>query len=299
MILPTEDVKEFKPAPSVASFSARGPGGLTESVLKPDLMAPGVSILAAAMPSTDKADVPAGRKPSAFAIKSGTSMACPHVAGAGAFVKSAHPGWSPSMIRSALMTTGINVPKSVFNQSSHKAKQLDRLSFAFLTKTTLPAATTTNNLGKPVTSSTGAVATGHDMGAGEISPLRALSPGLVFDTTTKDYLNFLCYYGYKAKLVRMVSGDAGFACPHGAPSQDLIATGLNYPSISVPRLASGKPVAVSRTAMNVGPSNATYQASVEAPLGLSVKVSPELLVFSKRWASAAYQVTFARAAGVS
>jgi hypothetical protein len=34
VILPTEDVKEFKPAPMVASFSARGPGGLTESVLK-------------------------------------------------------------------------------------------------------------------------------------------------------------------------------------------------------------------------------------------------------------------------
>uniref|UniRef100_A0A453ERI6 Subtilisin-like protease n=1 Tax=Aegilops tauschii subsp. strangulata TaxID=200361 RepID=A0A453ERI6_AEGTS len=107
VILPTEDVKLFKPAPMVASFSARGPGGLTESILKPDLMAPGVSILAAAMPSTDKADVPDGKKPSAFAIKSGTSMACPHVAGAAAFVKSAHPGWSPSMIRSALMTTGI------------------------------------------------------------------------------------------------------------------------------------------------------------------------------------------------
>jgi hypothetical protein len=163
----------------------------------------------------------------------------------------------------------------------------------------LPAATTTNNLGKPVASSTGAVATGHDMGAGEISPLRALSPGLVFDTTTKDYLNFLCYYGYKDKLVRMVSGDAGFACPSGAPSPDLIATGLNYPSISVPRLVSGKPVAVSRTAMNVGPSNATYKVSVEAPTGLSVKVSPERLVFSRRWTTAVYEVTFATAAGFS
>jgi subtilisin family serine protease len=84
-------------------------------------MAPGVSILAAAMPSTDKAEVPAGKKPSAFAIKSGTSMACPHVAGAGAFVKSAHPGWSPSMIRSALMTTGNN---PISFQSSHEAKQV-------------------------------------------------------------------------------------------------------------------------------------------------------------------------------
>jgi hypothetical protein len=138
------------------------------------------------------------------------------------------------------------------------------------------------------------------MGAGEISPLRALSPGLVFDTTTKDYLNFLCYYGYKDKLVRMVSGDTGFACPPaGAPSSDLIATSLNYPSISVPRLVSGKPVAVLRTAMNVGPSNATYKVAVEATPGLSVKVSPHRLVFSGRWTTAAYEVTFATAAGVS
>ncbi|EEE54331.1 hypothetical protein OsJ_01304 [Oryza sativa Japonica Group] len=142
VILPTEDAKDDKPAPVVASFSARGPGGLTEAILKPDLMAPGVSILAATIPTADKEDVPAGKNPSPFAIKSGTSMACPHVAGAAAFVKSAHPGWSPSMIRSALMTT----------------------------------ATTRNNLGQAVASSTGAAATGHDMGAGEISPLRALSP---------------------------------------------------------------------------------------------------------------------------
>ncbi|XP_040380849.1 CO(2)-response secreted protease-like isoform X2 [Oryza brachyantha] len=261
VILPTEDAKEVKPAPVVASFSARGPGGLTEAILKPDLMAPGVSILAATIPTVDKDDVPAGKKPSPFAIKSGTSMACPHVAGAAAFVKSAHPGWSPSMIRSALMTT----------------------------------ATTRNNLGQPVASSTGAAATGHDMGAGEISPLRALSPGLVFDTTARDYLNFLCYYGYKEQLVRKISGaaGAGFACPRGAPSPDLIAAGVNYPSISVPRLLAGKAVTVSRTAMNVGPPNATYAAAVEAPPGLTVKVSPDRLVFSRRWTTAAYQVSFA------
>ncbi|OEL14179.1 CO(2)-response secreted protease [Dichanthelium oligosanthes] len=262
VILPTEDVKDFKPAPVVASFSARGPG-MTESILKPDLMAPGVSILAATIPSADSDDVLPGKKPSAYAIKSGTSMACPHVAGAAAFVKSAHPGWTPSMIRSALMTT----------------------------------ATTTNNLGKPVASSTGAAATGHDMGAGEMSPLRALSPGLVFDTTTQDYLNFLCYYGYKEQHVRKISGDARFSCPAGAPSPDLIASGVNYPSISVPRLQRGRPATVARTAINVGPSNATYMATVEVPPGVTVTVSPGRLVFSRRWTTARYEVSFDVAAG--
>ncbi|XP_020162934.3 CO(2)-response secreted protease [Aegilops tauschii subsp. strangulata] len=259
-ILPTKDVKLFKPAPVVASFSARGPAALTEAILKPDLMAPGVSILAA-MPPMNMEDVPAGKKPSSFSIKSGTSMACPHVAGAGAFLKSAHPRWTPSIIRSALMTT----------------------------------ATARNNLGLPVASSSGAVATVHDMGAGEIIPLRALNPGLVFDTTTRDYLDFLCYQGYKDKVIRKVSGDAQFTCPHGAPSPDLIAKSVNYPSISVPQLTAGKPFAVSRTATNVGRSNATYVVAVEAPPGLSVKVSPKRLLFSRRWATAAYEVRFAHA----
>jgi subtilisin family serine protease len=37
---------------------------------------------------------------------SGTSMFCPHVSGATAYIKSFHPTWSPAVIRSALMTTG-------------------------------------------------------------------------------------------------------------------------------------------------------------------------------------------------
>ncbi|KAK4487651.1 hypothetical protein RD792_005695 [Penstemon davidsonii] len=105
-ILPSAEIIKSKPAPVVASFSSRGPGGLTENILKPDIMAPGVVILAAIVSNQIESYYGApGNKSSLFGIKSGTSMACPHVTGAMAFIKSVHFEWSFSMIKSALMTT--------------------------------------------------------------------------------------------------------------------------------------------------------------------------------------------------
>ncbi|KAF5186956.1 Subtilisin-like protease [Thalictrum thalictroides] len=104
-ILSTVDINKFKPAPVVAYFSSRGPGALTETIIKPDVTAPGVGILAAMIPKVEIGSIPKGKKPSQFGIRSGTSMACPHVAGTAALIKSIHPTWSSSMIKSALMTT--------------------------------------------------------------------------------------------------------------------------------------------------------------------------------------------------
>ena len=76
------------------------------SVSQPDLSAPGVNILAAYSPlSTPSYSIDDPRRVH-YTFLSGTSMACPHVSGAAAYVKTFHPDWSPSAIKSALMTTG-------------------------------------------------------------------------------------------------------------------------------------------------------------------------------------------------
>ncbi|KAG2650049.1 subtilisin-like protease SBT3.9 isoform X2 [Panicum virgatum] len=78
-------------SPRVAAFSSRGPSAAFPGIIKPDIAAPGVSILAAVGGS--------------YKFMSGTSMACPHVSAVAALLKSVHPDWSPAMIKSAIVTT--------------------------------------------------------------------------------------------------------------------------------------------------------------------------------------------------
>ncbi|WP_090766681.1 S8 family serine peptidase [Nonomuraea maritima] len=86
------------PYPQVAVFSSRGPSKVNgENLLKPDIAAPGVSILAAVAPPTN-----AGHD---FDFYSGTSMATPHIAGLAALYLGKHPTMSPMAVKSAMMTT--------------------------------------------------------------------------------------------------------------------------------------------------------------------------------------------------
>ncbi|XP_059625235.1 subtilisin-like protease SBT4.5 [Cornus florida] len=92
-------------APLVVSFSSRGPNRIIPQILKPDISAPGVDILAAYSPFAPPSNYLNDKRSTLYNMVSGTSMACPHVAGAAAYLKSLHPRWSPSAIKSALMTT--------------------------------------------------------------------------------------------------------------------------------------------------------------------------------------------------
>lgn len=74
--------------------------------MQPDITAPGIEILAAYSPLSSPSETPLDHRSVNYSILSGTSMSCPHVAGSAAYVKSFHPDWSASAIKSALMTTG-------------------------------------------------------------------------------------------------------------------------------------------------------------------------------------------------
>ena len=87
----------------MADFSSRGPNPQTKDIIKPDITAPGVRILAAT--SSNQLDIAGNVDGESFAYLQGTSMSSPHIAGLAALFAGQYPEWTPAQIKSALMTT--------------------------------------------------------------------------------------------------------------------------------------------------------------------------------------------------
>lgn len=141
-------------APWMASFSSRGPNAVAADLIKPDVTAPGVNILAGGSPFPDPGFVPG----ELFQAIGGTSMSSPHVAGLFALVKQAHPRWSAAVAKSALMTTA---DRDVMKEGG-----------------LMPA--------DPFDMGGGHVAPGSVANG---SPFK---PGVAYDAGFNDYLGFLC-----------------------------------------------------------------------------------------------------------
>ncbi len=98
--------------PDMASFSSKGPvGGL--GLIKPDVTAPGVSILSATVRVGGVATNQSYMfEPTGYISASGTSMSSPMTAGVAALVKQKNPHWTPSMIRAAIMNSATNLRRA-------------------------------------------------------------------------------------------------------------------------------------------------------------------------------------------
>ena len=149
-------------APVMADFSSRGPNMATPSVMKPDITAPGVAILAAVAAAQPNQAFHDGLLDGSIVAEpiaeyfDGTSMSSPHIAGMAALIKQKHPNyWGPASIKSALMTSAT-----------------------------------------PVLLATGAQDTAFKgYGAGHANPNGALDAGLLYPLDPTDYWRYLCGQG--------------------------------------------------------------------------------------------------------
>lgn len=234
----------------MAAFSSRGPNSLSSDIIKPDVTAPGVNILAA-----NSLTPYLGSQGESFQSISGTSMSSPHVAGLFALIASAHRGWSPSMAKSALMTTSR----------------------------------------QDVTKEDGTTqADPFDMGAGHVAPGGAsilgsvFEPGLVYDVDRSGTGGFWDYAGYTcgADLGIFSSGSCSFLGSR-VPTDP---SDLNLASIGVGELVGSQTVQRTVTSVAKEIGWRTYTVNVNAPEGFDISVSPSSFTL-KSGMSVSFEVT--------
>ncbi|PKU67215.1 subtilisin-like protease SBT1.2 [Dendrobium catenatum] len=248
-----------RPTPAVASFSSRGPSFNNGGILKPDVVAPGVNILAAW--PTEVGPKKQGKSGSSFNFASGTSMATPHVSGIAAMLKKLKPEWSPAAIKSAIMTTA-------YVRDRH---------------------------GNAITDQNGGGnASFFAMGAGHVNPAKASDPGLVYDLQWQDYIPYLCGLGYTNDQVMAVTKDIT-DCSN---IKKINAEELNYPSIAM-NLRTGESKTIIRMVTNVGEASSKYKLQIEEPNGVSIHVNPETLQFSRLQQVESFTVKFSAKPGPS
>ncbi|GLU00555.1 hypothetical protein SLE2022_179140 [Rubroshorea leprosula] len=244
-----------KRAPMMAAFSSRGPNLVGPDLLKPDLTAPGVNILAAWTGITSPSGEESDKRRVLFNFDSGTSMACPHVSGLAALLISRHKEWSPAAVKSAMMTTAYNLDNrgSLIKDFYH-----------------------------------GGPATPFAIGSGHVDIQKASDPGLLYDIHPREYLHYLCSLNYSSSQIALF--DRNFTCPKGTTMQP---GDLNYPSFAVPFKSDAVTMTYRRTVTNVGnPPIGTYKVQVEEPIGISVRVKPNILGFKTHGQKLRYKVSF-------
>ncbi|KAI5434261.1 hypothetical protein KIW84_021216 [Lathyrus oleraceus] len=251
-IFKSEEVEDSL-SPYIASFSSRGPNPITPNILKPDIAAPGVNVIAAWTPLNPISEFEDDKRRLPYNIISGTSMACPHAAAVAAYVKSFHPNWSPAMIKSAIMTTATPMSHALNPEAE----------FAY--------------------------------GAGQINPVKATNPGLVYDITEADYADFLCGEGYTAKQLQVLTQDKS-NCK--VKANEKAVYNLNLPSFALKINLTIFSHVYHRTVTNVGSATSTYKARIISPPLLEIQVKPNVLSFTSIGQKKSFSLTIEAAINV-
>ena len=186
----TGKVTRWPNAPTMTIFSSRGPDPVAEDIIKPDVTAPGLQILAGSSPFPDPGSVPPGEL---FEAIAGTSMSSPHVAGLFALLKQVHPDWSAAMAKSALMTT-----------SYQRVLDNDRATLA-----------------DPFDMGAGHVKPGRVDKSGS-----SFNPGIVYDAGFNEYLGFLCDAEPSALSPSTCPALEGLGVPTDASDLNLASIGV-------------------------------------------------------------------------
>ncbi|KAL9316296.1 hypothetical protein ACSQ67_017297 [Phaseolus vulgaris] len=113
-------------------------------------------------------------------------------------------------------------------------------------------------------------------GAGQINPLKAVNPGLVYDADSNDYINFLCGQGYSTVMLQQITGDRSTCTSANT------VFNFNLPSFALATARSSyNDVTFGRTVTNVGSARSTYRARVSGyPSSLNIQVVPNVLTFT-------------------
>ncbi|MBI4127873.1 MAG: S8 family serine peptidase [Parcubacteria group bacterium] len=132
----------------LAWFSSRGPVVWNNHTLvKPDLVAPGAEICAAQWENwlSERQCVDDGH------IRlDGTSMASPHIAGAAALTKQAHPEWSPAQIKAAVRGTAVQLGYTLFDRGAGRLDAYSPVSIVGSPPVAKLSPLNTNGITRPV-----------------------------------------------------------------------------------------------------------------------------------------------------
>lgn len=124
-------------------------------------------------------------------------------------------------------------------------------------------------------------------GAGQINPMKAVNPGLVYDASANDYVRFLCGHGYSRKKLRTITGDNSTCTQINGKDLD-----LNLPSFAYYTFPDSYFIQqFDRTVTNVGSPNSKYKAKVVAPSVLNIQVVPKVLSFTSLGEKKTFSVT--------